>query len=276
MENGPSFSPPLSEPRRHEGHEEKKIRMTPAAKSHNPTNPGRSRLLDLGIEVFAIILSVMLALAVNDWRESRKTQANVANALQTLRSEIIKNQAEVERARLHHRALVEELHSGGRQLVSLDLKTTSIDISNLDRMKADLRAFFVSQDFAVPEKVDLVKKSENEFKLNIYDNVLTITVVGDSLKIRGPGGIQLRSADVRNLSWETAQSMQVLVHMDYEIVAAWAEIYKLQNTHDALVSKILDRLYGAPGTVLPIFEDLVYVEDVLLEKYEFILPLLPE
>ena len=124
------------------------------------------------------------------------------------------------------------------------------------------------------EAFDIVKRNDSEFFFTIDNNLAIIRIESDTLNIYAEGGIQLRSAGVKNLSWEIAQGMQVLVHIDYDIVEVWSEIYKLQNAHDATVSKILDKLYGGSGSILPALEDLIYFEKTLLTKYVQLLALL--
>jgi hypothetical protein len=59
--------------------------------------------LQIGVETFFVVLGVLLALAVDEWRENRRDQAVVSLALQNLREEIRANRPEVQRALAHHR-----------------------------------------------------------------------------------------------------------------------------------------------------------------------------
>jgi hypothetical protein len=62
--------------------------------------------LKLGVETFFIILGVLLALALDEWRQGRREQEVVVLALQNIREEIKENRAEVRRALGHHRDLL--------------------------------------------------------------------------------------------------------------------------------------------------------------------------
>lgn len=71
------------------------------------------------MEMFVIVASVLLALTVNEWWESREDRQRAREAREQFRAEILRNRAEVEDALRYHRSvrerlgsLVEELGSG--------------------------------------------------------------------------------------------------------------------------------------------------------------------
>ena len=61
--------------------------------------------LKLGVETFFVVLGVLLALALDEWRQGRRDQEVVVLALQNIRQEIQANRAEVRRALAYHRDL---------------------------------------------------------------------------------------------------------------------------------------------------------------------------
>jgi hypothetical protein len=65
--------------------------------------------LQLGLEAFFVLLGVLLALALDEWRQGRREQKVVALALQNIRNEIKENRAEVQRAIDWHRDLLSRL-----------------------------------------------------------------------------------------------------------------------------------------------------------------------
>src|SRR5689334_25267935 len=65
--------------------------------------------LKLGVETLFVVLGVLVALAVDEWREARRDQEVVRLALQNLRAEIRANRPEVERALAHHREQLRRL-----------------------------------------------------------------------------------------------------------------------------------------------------------------------
>ena len=65
--------------------------------------------LQLTIEAVLIVLSVLLALALNQWRQNRQDRALAQQALQTLRLEIQANQAEVEQKLAYHKEIYDRV-----------------------------------------------------------------------------------------------------------------------------------------------------------------------
>lgn len=72
-------------------------------------SPSRIPWLKLGAETFFVILGVLLALALDEWRQDRREQAVVVLALENIRNEIRTNRPEVQRALDHHRDLLSRL-----------------------------------------------------------------------------------------------------------------------------------------------------------------------
>jgi hypothetical protein len=65
--------------------------------------------LKIGAETFFVLLGVLLALALDEWRQDRREQAVVVLALENIRNEIQANRPEVRRALAHHRDLLRRL-----------------------------------------------------------------------------------------------------------------------------------------------------------------------
>ena len=65
--------------------------------------------LKLGAETFFVLLGVLLALALDEWRQGRRDQEVVVLALENIRDEIQANRSEVRRALAHHRELLRRL-----------------------------------------------------------------------------------------------------------------------------------------------------------------------
>jgi hypothetical protein len=60
-------------------------------------------------EAFLIVLSVLLALAVDEWRDQRERSARVDTALRGIAAELRENAESVERARVNHLAMRDSL-----------------------------------------------------------------------------------------------------------------------------------------------------------------------
>ena len=75
----------------------------------NDRPPSRIPWLKLGAETFFVLLGVLLALALDEWRQGRREQEVVVLALENIRNEIRANRPEVQRALTHHRDLLRRL-----------------------------------------------------------------------------------------------------------------------------------------------------------------------
>lgn len=75
--------------------------------------------LKLGVETFFVVLGVLLALALDEWRQDRREQEVVVLALQNIREEIRSNRAEVQRALGHHLDLLRRLKETPDMAVAL-------------------------------------------------------------------------------------------------------------------------------------------------------------
>jgi hypothetical protein len=87
--------------------------MVPSAASDAPSpRPARRRRIWLPralLEASLIVLSVLLALVLNAWREDRQQAERVEVALQSVRAELRENLQSMERARANHRAMQDAL-----------------------------------------------------------------------------------------------------------------------------------------------------------------------
>lgn len=230
----------------------------------------RNRGGDLGIEVVAIVFSVLLAFAVDDCRQELADQQLVENVMTTIRDELEHNRGEIEKALPHHRDLARQLRGGGLKLLSLDWTLARVDLEDAESVKAFLRGELVRQGAPIPPDFSVSKMADG-FMILLGDRPFHPRIEGDSIHIYGEGGIQLRPALLRNAAWETAQATRATVHMEYRVVSAMSAIYRIQQRHEATVSKIVDMLYEGRGTILPALEDLITFERELLTHYEALL-----
>lgn len=233
----------------------------------------KTKATDLLIQVVAIIFSVLLALGVNNWRENQQIRSIVMSVLSTLSDEIVANQGALKRAYEYHRSLASKLQSEGLKLSSINLKAERISPQDLQSVQTGIYRHFISREVFLSSPPDLVKVSDEKYLIKIGNQIATAKIEGQWLNIYGEGGIQLKSANLRNLSWEIANGMQILIYLDYERVILWSDINRIEKEHDETVNKILENLYDGSGSILPILEDLIYLEEQLLNKYKKMLAL---
>lgn len=75
--------------------------------------------LKIGVETFFVVLGVLLALALDEWRQGRRDQEVVVLALQNIRDEIQANRKEVRRALAYHRDQMRRLEEKPEAVVAL-------------------------------------------------------------------------------------------------------------------------------------------------------------
>jgi len=73
-------------------------------------------------EFIIVMLSVLLALGLDSWRENKASQKVAENALNNFEREIMINQSEIQKAYDHHTILLEEIRNG-RLGVSMNMAT---------------------------------------------------------------------------------------------------------------------------------------------------------
>ena len=230
----------------------------------------------LFMEVLAIVSSVLLALALDDWRERRKTNDRVEKALATIQYELSENQKEVSKAREYHEPLVRNLSSGKHLMASIDLADVPFNFNSERTVAQSLREQFTARGSNLFDDIEVVKARGDMYFAKVGDKVVRLVPENDSLKIYGAGNIQLRPARILNYAWDTALATQVTLHMDPELVASLTQLSQLNTIHNDTVARIINMLYGQEGSVVPAMQDLLYFEQLLLEKYESVQVLLDE
>lgn len=94
-------------------------------------SPKSTKWKSLLIEALLVTFSVLLALLLNQWRQNINDRALVAKALQTIRAEIMANQAEIEQKLPVHELLlqsIKEKNAGDIGLQMPLLRDTAMEI----------------------------------------------------------------------------------------------------------------------------------------------------
>lgn len=232
-------------------------------------------------EMGVIVFSVLLALAASEWAQGAQRRATVRTVLETVRAEAVANRAEAARALQHHAAMVEELRSGGIEMVRMDLRTAPVDTSSVAAFGRSMNDIIQAEAAArgeggiptftprrLPGAVWLLESPLGNLRVEIR---------GDTAVVRGSGNITLSPPFLVESAWETAQLTQAAIHMDPAIVAAMARVRQLQRYVDGTVSRLVDMLYGNAARVEPLsaLTDLANFEEQLVVAYDELLALLP-
>lgn len=75
--------------------------------------------LQLGIEALLVVLSVLLALALNSWRQSANNEDLAQQAVRTIQAEVMANREEVRERLAYHESLLDSLKSRPQQGIAL-------------------------------------------------------------------------------------------------------------------------------------------------------------
>lgn len=66
-------------------------------------------IAEIGVQTFAVVLGILLALAIDDWRKNRETRQSVSMAMSALRAELEANRAELAQTHDHLHPLFDAL-----------------------------------------------------------------------------------------------------------------------------------------------------------------------
>jgi hypothetical protein len=234
----------------------------------------------LVLEMFVIVVSVMLALLANEWRQGAARAATVEAVAGTARREAETNRAEVARALEHHRDLLAQLRAGGIITARLDLNRVRLDTTSEARFAVTATNFALAEARAAgrpaPGPFRARRLPDGRWELTSPESRALVEIQGDSAFIRTPGGIVLRPPFLLDSAWEAAQATQASVHMAPEVVAAMAAVRQLQRRVEATADRIIDRLYDAgEADMVSALSDLASFETELLQAYNRLLDLLP-
>lgn len=231
----------------------------------------RDRWFQLSIEATAIVLSVLLALAVNQWWQARSDRALVERVLDTIASEIAENRPRVSRALAYHDSLIAEIRERRftGHVLSLPYPGASADGHNFEAMDRLVREALSGLGAPPWLEVAVAGGPDGRPLLSFRESDLSgrIEIIEDSLRVHLPRGIELRAAFLRNSAWTVALATRATVHMPFDVVAAVSDLHELQRSYAERKGTVLDMLY-AGSFRMPALEDLRNLERDLLERYD--------
>lgn len=239
----------------------------------------RERLPDLAFEVVVIVISVLVALGLNSWRETRAMDRLVDRVEGTIRDEVVQNSEAVRQALEYHEPLLAELRAGrrGERALLVDLAERGIDLEGMANPTALFRRLLEEAGFPPLANLMAIPDGSDGRSYRLVSDVgqMFADVRGDTLEVFVEKPLQLRSAFIRNSAWETAQATETPVHLDYELVTVMSEVFQQQSRYRELSADILERLYDGT-TSIPAIEDLTNLERSLIESYDAVLEILDE
>lgn len=157
----------------------------------------------LFVEAVLVVLSVLLALALNNWRQSEMNEDLAQRALHNIVDEVRANTIKIEETLAYHKKVLAILETNPDQVAPM------------------------------------------------------------------------RPAFIQNNAWETAQATRAVMYIDYDIAAQVSEIHELQEKYQHITQAIIQTLYLEMNNISsgslskePMLQDMLYIEQLLLNKYE--------
>lgn len=249
----------------------------------------------LVLEMVVIVVSVVLAFIVNEWREGVARSATVAAVLDAVREEIDANRVSLEPALEYHGELLRQLRSADesadRVVARINLARTPLDTTSAETLAKTLHAAlledarFRGEDALPPFETKrltdgpwLISGLPQEAPSAVVWMLRggLITFEGDTAFIRQED-LALHRPFLFAFGWETAQATQAAAYMDPSVVAAIARARQRHRNVEATADRIGQMLYSGinlAGNLGPL-ADLEYREQKLLQAYDSLLVLLP-
>ena len=219
------------------------------------------------VEVPTIVLSVIIALAINQWNTGREREQLASNVLMTIREELSFNTTQVRKAYEYHVPMVKELITGTRRMFSIPMKREQITLDSPEALERKLKELFERFGEIVDKPLHLKMTGKDHFTFQYSGQILKGKAVNDTLKIYGRGNISLHSALVRNNAWRIAQAAQIAPYLDFALIARMSEVDLLHIEYEKTTGRIVEMLYKGDSDVTPAMQDLLYFESALLKKY---------
>ncbi|MTI19491.1 hypothetical protein E1176_00505, partial [Fulvivirga sp. RKSG066] len=226
-----------------------------------------ARIKDYLIQSILLAFSVLLALVLNEWRQSIKTDDVIDRVKSSIISEVQHNQKTIEEALKYHDMLIKNLLENNHLIDSIPVSELGVDFTASEKVLKDQMYNTLIQMNGFPDKYNFSQVGENHFIVQLDNFNVTIKVEDEIAKFYGVGNIQLKPADVFNTTWQTAQATNALVLLDYQTVDLFADVYRKQEQYAKLTEKILDMLYTGNQGIIPALQDLRNKEKYLSEKY---------
>ncbi|MCR9251300.1 MAG: hypothetical protein NXI20_12795 [bacterium] len=220
----------------------------------------------LALEFISVVFAVLLALLLNGWRQSAKTDQLVDRVLVTISQEVETNLQLVKASNTYRESLVNQLKNNQHLVYAIPLNDFPIDHQNDDLLKKLMIENLIFQNGVNPDNVE-IKRSGEQRVLIIDKDILHIEEKNDSLFFFGQSNIQLRNAEITNNSWGIAQATGAIVEMKYELVEELAKLNQLQVLYSETSNIALKTLYSGESGILSIMEDLIWIERDMLESY---------
>ena len=218
----------------------------------------------LFLEFISVVFAVLLALFLNGWRESMKTNELVERVQHTIKEEVAHNREEVEAVIGYHRNLVRELRQNTHLINKIPIKGLPFNIASDKQFENYFRELLLFNSSSYTERLEVHSNAEKRIVV-MDDHIFQTEVKNDTLYFYGMGNIQLRTAGISNNAWGIAEATNVLVELDLEIVSNLSRLKSFQEDYIETSGRAINMIYKGETGVTSILEDMVFYETKMLE-----------
>ncbi|MCH8569113.1 MAG: hypothetical protein LAT67_12640 [Balneolales bacterium] len=220
------------------------------------------------LESCFILLAVLLALLLNEWNNERNNQKLIDKILESAQQEIAENLEIINQTVEYRGQLLREIRSGTRVIQRIENFSDLADFEFTDKQALSR---FLDKIFIEEGALDLIGNElypapDGGYLMSFYGAAIKINMDGKDLVAYGPGNIQLRTANLSDVVWTTANASNALIKMDFETLTLLADIYSTQKTYHEISQQALNLLYSQIS-VTSAMEDMYWLENELQSKY---------
>ncbi len=218
----------------------------------------------LFLEFISVVFAVLLALFLNGWRESMKTDKLVERVKHTIKEEVAHNKDEIEAVIDYHKNLVRELRQNTHLLNKVPIKDFPFDITSDKQFENYFRELLLFNSSSYTKRIEVHSNAEKRI-IVMDDHIFQTELKEDTLYFYGMGNIQLRTAGISNNAWGIAEATNVLVELDLEIVSNLSRLKSFQEDYIETSGRAISMIYKGETGITSIIEDMVFYETRMLE-----------
>ncbi len=227
-------------------------------------NENIKRLL---IEIPTIVLSVIIALAINEWNVGRERDILAENVIHTICEELEHNKATVKEAYDYHTPLVNNLTSGKHVIAKFPLEVLKLKRLNSEELTIAMTLLLERLGEPLDQPLSVKQRGDSSFMMQMNRTYIRIVASNDTLKLYGTGNIRLHPASIRNSAWRIAQTAQIAPYLDFELIAKMSQIDYMHVRYDNTIRTIIDMLYKGGANATSAMQDMLHFEKELLDQY---------
>ncbi len=219
----------------------------------------------LVVEFVSVVFAVILALILNNWRETASLNNDLSRVEESIRKEVVRNDSLVQESHQYRQDLLEKFYTNNHQLISVPASALPFDVNDNEALASyfELQLIIGQKEFF--ERVKVMQDGENRV-LILNENVFDLVVESDTLKLKGIGNIQLRIPNLSNRSWDLAQATGTIVNMDVTMVEKLIIVNALLESYESTSESAIQMVYsGNQRGLLSVLEDLFNIEAQIIE-----------